>query len=83
MRIKRFVASSLLAGSLLVAFAGGVGAAAKPNPGDRNCRGVVVSNTATTEGGLGKAAREEGFTVRERQQENRDFCDMIQGEQPN
>ena len=41
MRVKRFVASCLLAGSLLAAFAGGAGAAA--NPERANCVGQFIS----------------------------------------
>ncbi len=60
MRVKRFVVSCLLAGSLLAAFAGGAGATANPRA---NCVGQFVSTSAGP--GFGQetagAAREGGF----------------------
>ena len=78
MKIKRFVVSSLLAGSLLVAFVGGAGAAAEPNAGIRNCQGVFLSTFASTQGGVGN----KGFDVQVAQQEVREICDRLQGQQP-
>ena len=70
MRIKRFVVSCLLSGSLLAAFVGGVGAAA--NPQHANCNGQAFSYYGPTgqnghyiselaqQGGIGPGMRGEG-----------------------
>ncbi len=61
-RVKRFVVSCLLAGSLLAAFAGGAGATANPRA---NCVGQFVSTEAEAGPDFGReaagAAREGGF----------------------
>ena len=74
-RVKRFVVSCLLAGSVFAAFAGGAGAAAEPNQGFNNCRGVFLSQFASSQGGVGN----KGFDVREAQREVGEICDRITG----
>ncbi len=58
MKIKRFVVSCLLAGSLLGVFAGGAGAAA--NPDKANCVGQGFSSGEFSGRIISKAARETG-----------------------
>jgi len=57
-KVKRFVVSCLLAGSLLGVFAGGAGAAA--NPDKANCVGQGFSSGEFSGQFISKAAREEG-----------------------
>ncbi len=58
MKVKRFVVSCLLAGSLLGVFAGGAGAAA--NPDKANCVGQIFSSREFSGQDVAAGAREFG-----------------------